>query len=306
MKITNEQKNFILSEFTCERLSCNKKNKDLIKNITNKENSALVNILQNSAWNIDQANKTAFYIIKDRDNHIPLFFSLQTGCIFDSQDSFTERKRILTILLSALQARTDLDAGKNIIIAEKFLKEQNLYDLDQNQLKKQIEKTQRIIGNKKIDTGLPQNKSIYRVVHTYPSIELHVFCKNDAYKDSWEKKTSHLNLPENKRMGEIFFWTFVVEIIRKTQAIVGCEYIHLFAANNPKKDELGHVIENRSLLGYYETKLKFEENKELATTKPSFDYACVFMTQKISDLYEHQKEFFENFNPTKEEMAEAI
>lgn len=306
MKITDEQKIFLDSEYSCERLSCRKENLELIKGVTNKENEVLVNILKSGAWQKDFFNETAYYLIKDKDGNIAFFFSLQTGCLFDSKDSIDQRNQNIRILQSSIHARQDLDKGLNTDRATNFLKSVGTFGLSVGQLYNILSHEQGTLLNKKKDLSLEQNNSVYHVVNTYPSVELHIFCKNDSYGSIWKEKTKNLNMPNNKRMGEIFFWTFVVETIRKIQENVGCVYFYLFAANHPRKDALGNVIENQSLLGYYEDRLKFRQNKRLATNKPSFDYACVFMTQKINDMYVHQKKFFEEFNMNEEEIANAV
>ena len=188
MRITEEQYHFIFSEFVCERLSNNQVNKILINDVENKENPGLVNILKTTAWQKDCLNETAYYIIKDRNNQIAFFFSLQTGCVFDSKDTIERRANNIRILQQSIYARVDLDQGVNVQNATNFLKSAGTYELNIGQLRSLLVQEQDCMQQKKTDISLEQNKSVYHVVNTYPSIELHIFCKNDNYGPIWKEK----------------------------------------------------------------------------------------------------------------------
>ena len=307
MKITNAQINFLKSEFVCERLTSRSCNRLLIQNVRNNVNPSLVQILQSSeAWIKDFLHETAYYLIKDKDDNIAFFFSLQTGCVFDHKDSLEERAENIRILKIAIESREKLDKGSDDINAIFFLKKTNLYSLTKKQLEYLLEQNQKKLQHKKIDVDLENNKDIYRVINTYSSIELHIFCKNDLYVPTWKKKIKDLEFPDDKRMGEIFFWFFVVDILKEIQIQTGCSYLYLFAADNPRKKNTGVYEEDRSLINYYEDKLKISRNKQFATNKPSFDYACIFMVRKINELYGFQESFFDNFNLSLEELAQAV
>ncbi len=84
------------------------------------------------------------------------------------------------------------------------------------------------------------------------------------------------------------FWNFIAPIIYKTQEIVGCQYVYLFAAD---------ISEDENLINYYNVSLKFELPQEVGTTKPAYDFCCTFMCQKINELRKHRKAYFDNFNP---------
>lgn len=58
-KITDEQKKIIKS-FSCERLTKEEKNKDLIKSFQSEKGRSLVWYLQNRAWDEDTECKTAY------------------------------------------------------------------------------------------------------------------------------------------------------------------------------------------------------------------------------------------------------
>jgi hypothetical protein len=42
--------------------------------------------------------------------------------------------------------------------------------------------------------------------------------------------------------------------------------------------------------------MNFGQPEDVGTNKPRFDFTCQFMCQKILDMQEKQKRFFENFN----------
>ena len=42
-------------------------------------------------------------------------------------------------------------------------------------------------------------------------------------------------------------------------------------------------------------------DEERATVKPIYDLSCEFMYQETKDLEDRRTQFFENFNPDKEE-----
>ena len=81
-KITDKQKE-IIESFSCERLSDKQENKELIKNFKSEKGRSLVRYLQHLAWDEDTEGKTAYYLIKDPDNEIALFFSLKCGALFN-------------------------------------------------------------------------------------------------------------------------------------------------------------------------------------------------------------------------------
>ncbi len=71
------------------------------------------------------------------------------------------------------------------------------------------------------------------------------------------------------------------------QAIVGCEYAFLFAAD---------LSEEGSLVNYYEVSLKFQKRLDVGTNKPFYDFCCDFMCQDVNDMRKNRQLFFENFN----------
>ena len=62
-KITEDQLRRI-KEFSCERLSCNPLNRDLIETFVSERGKGLVNYLKHFAWEEDIQGTTANYLIK--------------------------------------------------------------------------------------------------------------------------------------------------------------------------------------------------------------------------------------------------
>ncbi len=88
-------------------------------------------------------------------------------------------------------------------------------------------------------------------------------------------------------MGETSFWKFIAPKFFDVQAIVGCEYAFLFAAD---------LLEEGSLVNYYEVSLKFQKRLDVGTNKPFYDFCCDFMCQAVNDMRKNRQLFFENFN----------
>ena len=72
-KITPEQEK-IINSFTCERLSSNKLNKNLINSFYNEKGQPLVDYLKIKAWEEDVDCNISYFLIKDSDDDIALFF----------------------------------------------------------------------------------------------------------------------------------------------------------------------------------------------------------------------------------------
>ena len=156
-----------------------------------------------------------------------------------------------------------------------------------------------------------QESNIVRTKETFPAVELVHFCIYDPIlwsmvfqnypKEFWKELQKTLPLKHNpvviqwhnKGMGNrslarTMFWKFVVPVIQDLGKLVGCEYVYLFAADDDSDEE-------KSLLRYYR-KLGFDFQDRIYVTKPSFDFGCFFMCQKISALPKKRNAFFRNYN----------
>ena len=93
MKITELQLE-LLRSLKCERLSSNTANFSLINDFYNTRNNSLVDTLQGDAYDDDENNRIAYYIVKTVDDKILFFFSLKCGLLYDE---FIEGDRLKEI-----------------------------------------------------------------------------------------------------------------------------------------------------------------------------------------------------------------
>lgn len=285
MQITKEQLD-ILEQFSCERLSQRPEHKDLLKNFRNEKGSPLVEYLNERAWEEDENGITAYYLVKAPDNQVVMFFSLKCGALFDPLDEAGMKQSVVTAK-KLLQAIQNVNKGGDeklsaIQLLEQYRTGQDISLAEIQRVVKNGAKANRFLDLLNSDREREENQQIIRVGHTYPSIELVHFCTNDNAKAFWKKCS--LGHP----MGEVLFWRYIAPIIYEIQNQIGCQYAFLFAAD---------ASEDGTLINYYNVSLKFEQPNNVGTSKPSYDFCCEFMCQKISDLKKNRQEYFDNFNP---------
>lgn len=290
MQITKEQLD-ILEQFSCERLSQRPEHKDLLKNFKNEKGSPLVNYLNERAWEEDENGITAYYLVKAPDNQVVMFFSLKCGALFDPLDE-AEMKQSVVTAKELLQAIQNINKGGDeklsaIQLLEQYRTGQDISLAEIQRVVKNGAKANRFLNLLNSDREREENQQIIRVGHTYPSIELVHFCTNDNAKAFW--KECSLGHP----MGEVLFWRYIAPIIYEIQNQIGCQYAFLFAAD---------ASEDGTLINYYNVSLKFEQPNNVGTSKPSYDFCCEFMCQKISDLKKNRQEYFDNFNPDADDI----
>lgn len=285
MQITKEQLD-ILEQFSCERLSQRPEHKYLLKNFRNEKGSPLVEYLNEKAWEEDENGVTAYYLVKAPDNQVVMFFSLKCGALFDPLDEAGMKQSVVTAK-KLLQAIQNVNKGGDeklsaIQLLEQYRTGQDISLAEIQRVVKNGAKANRFLDLLNSDREREENQQIIRVGHTYPSIELVHFCTNDNAKALW--KECSLGHP----MGEVLFWRYIAPIIYEIQNQIGCQYAFLFAAD---------ASEDGTLINYYNVSLKFEQPNNVGTSKPSYDFCCEFMCQKISDLKKNRQEYFDNFNP---------
>ena len=188
-QITEDQQ-AIIKCFTCERLSSNPKNEELIKGFVSDKGQLLVRYLQEKAWQEDLNSQTAYYLIKYPDNEIALFFSLKCGALFDPLDEngIAERVQQFRELLRIIQGINGEGQERELAIQllEQFRSGQ---DIPIEQIKRRIkasaQNAQNLWSLLNKDKQSEENGQIIRVGNTYPGIELVHFCSNDLAKDRW-------------------------------------------------------------------------------------------------------------------------
>lgn len=277
MKITESQLE-LLRSLKCERLSSNTANFSLINDFYNTRNNSLVDTLQGDAYDDDENNRIAYYIVKTVDDKILFFFSLKCGLLYDEfieGDRLKEIKSFYdTILRMSLDEAQPVENKKAIasilesVRSKKGIKKEDVARV--LHLSVDSDEFSKIFG-----------KNLKNVGRTFPGVELVHFCANDAHREEWDE----YDLPQN--MGTTIFWYFIVPKILEMLKIVGCEYVFLFAADLTPYEEL---------IRYYSDQLKFEKVDEHCVAILMYDFTCQFMSQKTCELEGKRKQFFEEFN----------
>ena len=226
----------------------------------------------------------SYLVIDDTSQPEPivlLFFSIRTGELF-RQNPYTPEQ---------IELAFDMFQALNILANNK----KSLSASEVQFLRKNIEKakekgidveTAKSIANwcekYKRDVKEEPTEDIHRVLEVFPGIELKFFGNNEGAKDLWKS----FKMP--RKMGETLFWKFIVPKIEVAGSVVGVEYFYLFAADQNQTPDEG-------LINYYQSRLHFIGDGELAANKPSFDYQCRFLFQRIEELVRMKEEFFHNF-----------
>lgn len=285
MQITKEQLKF-LGSLSCTRLSSITYHKNLISGFENNRNPNLIEALRQSAWKEDEEGSTAYYLIKNSDD-IPLFFfSLKCGALYQHLDEgqIKERKKAYDIAKRLITKPNNKEEEELAsLLLEQFRSGKEISD---EEIKKflnfHVKKKQRILNYLLRDKSTDPNKHIIRVENTHSGIELVHFCANEKAKDIWHS----YNFPQS--LGKIVFWFHIVPLLQKVREAVGCKYLFLFAADG---------TEDGTLLNYYNVELKLNRPLDIGTSKPIYDFNCIFMCNEITALMSHRNDFFKNFNP---------
>lgn len=305
--ITEEQM-AVLNSFTCERLTADPLNAERIKKFTSDRGQGLVKNLQKHGWDSDRKGSIAYYVVKNPENKIVLFFSLKCGVLFDPNSvqnmlDYYVNSRIWPIWLAFMDG--DQGAQRYMHRLHRQLGDRRYAELIDDLM---------LCTSIKRDKKKEPNIKIIRAPESLSAIELVEFCANDSTKKCWKS----YGMPPNRRMGEVLFWWFIVPRMLEVSEIVGSEYAYLFAADETPDGEL---------VQYYENAFHFRKLTHLGTIKPLYDMNCYFMGNRLRTiapdladendyiymntddgigrdprkdllgLDHYRKEFFANFNP---------
>ena len=315
--ITPEQKK-VLDSFKCERLSADKRNLfQALFRFRSQKGAGLVNNLQRNGWTDDGSGKTAYYLVKNADGEILLFFSLKCGVLFDP-DFFQEfmsdyNRETLELWEKFLSAEEIAQLGDICRKDPRRVWFDFLYAADA-EAAEIVKKIKQLIGKGRFslmhkeltlharisnEKKSEPNKKIIRVPESYSAIELVEFCANDMTKECWNKEEMGGN-----RMGETLFWYFIVPKMLEINGLIGSEYAYLFAADEKA---------NGSLVQYYQTAFHFQNMTHLGTIKPGYDLGCFFLGSRLRTVPEelrpddadpdayigldyYRQDFLDNFN----------
>lgn len=236
MRITEKQKR-IIDSFSCERLSSNPDNKELIKAFHSKRGNGLVAYMCNIGWQEDVEGRTAFYLVKSENGMPCLFFALKCGGLFKplNEDEIQKEIDSASAFLHLLLDDSEENQGHARLIQnlEEFRRSQNiplevvvngLAKSAKQELSKHQETLQLIEGDKLREGTRP----IQRVSTALPGVEITHFCTNDDAKVMW--KEYGFRYP----MGQVFFWRFIVPKFIELQNIVGCQLLTYLRRIKPR------------------------------------------------------------------------
>lgn len=281
--ITNEQKQ-ILDRYTCERLTADPENKSHIYSFYSRKGRSLAYKLQADAWQEDLRGYPVYYVVKDPNGQIVMYFSLKCGVLFDrdSLKSLMEKKERYDTLINSMGYASFTEEMRKELL----------------ELYHEVQEYEFLQEDMRFDT----NKSMIRVVESYPAVELVHWCLNDHAREEW--RSSGMG---SRTMGETLFWCFIVPKVLEIANLVGCQYLYTFVADG-SSDSI--------LLRYFDVMLHFMTSDHLGTAKPAFDFMCPMMYQRIHrmdvddptidsnvasaenihGIAQWQEEFFEHFN----------
>ncbi len=281
MNITSEQL-LILDALKCERLASDKRNIRLVECFENYKNSRISDTLKNEAFEEDETNKVAYYVIKDNKDQILFFFSLKCGLLYDEfieGEKLENLRHLYECLLKIKEDGECSDSDNKVIdsILESVRSKKGLKKAD----------VARIVNadkdSKEFYSLFDENtKSVGR---TFAGIEIVHFCVNDEMRYVWEQYGF------DHKIGTVVFWYFIVPKVLELMKIAGCEYIFLFAADNS---------ENEELINYYVVNLNFKKADGHSAAIPLYDFTCKFMYQETQYLEAGRKAFLSNFNRDKD------
>lgn len=252
-----------LKVFSCVRVSALTDAAVKLRNFQNdKGNEMVADIKQNGIQN-DKAGEHATYLIIDNQNNVCCFFSLRCGILFQSLhiDEVSERIKKFS---------KDLDDWRNGKREIPIIKRAKKMNYTENKAYK--------LARLQSDTLVENNINIHRVASSTPAVELSHFCINENYRDAWNEKNI------SQRMGESFFYYFIIPKINELCEIAGCRMVYLFAADGS---------EQQSLLKYYTDVLHFRRPEDpYGAVKSSYDYSALLLIQEITEMNRRKNEFF--------------
>lgn len=255
--------------FSCERLSKRYQNRQLIRYFSSRKGrTTLEEYLKDEAWDEDELGETRIYLIKDPEGDVAFYFSLKCGLLIgepgESRLPEAERDFIHNIL-EALEAHDDPALQRYRDLGIKRYGEEQFCEF--YSIAKQRSKA-------RTDAEIYGQDARWNVDRCFSAIELRHFCRNEKFR-----------MPEDVEfsLGFGLFWEQIVPLILEVSEMVGCQYLYLFAADNPEAAKERGLS---TLVRYYKEALKFYESYEdnLIIIKPSYDNFCHGLVQEISQL----------------------
>mgnify|MGYP000846480683 FL=1 len=275
-KITVEENRQYFRGFTCEVLTSNQENRQMIGVFQSSRNrNTLGNYLKTNAWEDDTEGETRIYLVKDFEHRPVVFFSLKCGLLFrsSSYDKLEESERDFVDMVVNAKKLDDQETVNSYYEygSQEF---RNIDALFQ-------------IANKRVDAKneikeLKDDKHTLRVDSCFSGIELKHFCKNEMYIPD-----EHLDFP----LGFGIFWEVIVPRILEITEYIGCKYLYLFAADHTEQADI------KKLVYYYKSSLKFYEcDDDIMLIKPEYDENCYGLVQEIAKLRENREAVWQEYS----------
>ncbi len=247
-----------------------------ILDFENTRNPGIVQELFEGGKQKDLYDEESFYLIRDGNDKPLFFFSVKCGLLEEKE--FTDEYK--EMVMAYCDKRVTPDVKERI---DNFQADNSLSDKDLCKIfTESYRRLKKLDKNGRLEKGETERGNVRLVMNTYPAIEISYICRNEnapAFRP--EDFGEH-------RMGEIFFWRFIVDKIKDIRNLIGAKYVYLFAADDNKEQE--------TLIAYYSDKLHFAETSQFVVLKPSYDINCRFMCAHIADLIDYQNTFFAEFN----------
>lgn len=270
MKITPDQLD-ILDSFRVTRL---KEDETLLRDVCafeNTKNENLVNYFGGDAFEDDEKNRCACYVVRDGDGEILCYFSIKCGLLYSEFEELKKFEKFKNHKIKLME----LEQRSNDSQVRKYIEE------IKTKLKEAKDDIERLLG--KFDS-MPPNK---QVAKSFPSVELTHFCVNEAYRKKWQT----YGFSARNRVGSTMFWHVIVGIVEKIRSLTGCEYLYLFAAD---------ATSDRHLVNHYKNMMGLREEMTMSALQPIYDFNCAFLCADIDSLLNARDDFYKEFNATEE------
>lgn len=231
----------------------------------------------------DKNGSLASFVVLSEDD-IPLgFFSLRCGELFEETSvrkmQICHNAYVAINILMDERANPGAHSEEELNAAFGYIKHANEEGFSFDDFEPLEDKKKAWKYDEVIDAG----KEVNKVFKSYPAVELKLFGTNSSANAFWKT----LGLPADKKMGEVLFWTKVVDAIRDVLSTVGCQYVYLFAADEEAEGQL---------VQYYRVRLGFDADVRKSANKPRFDWDSQFLFQSVDSLFSSQEHFLNTFN----------
>lgn len=255
-----------LKGIVCQRLTADPDNRVLLNDFQCRANEGLAYYLKYNGWEEDLKGDTTYYLVKNPENQILMFFSLKCGNLFEKLNFDMDELR-----QQMKHLKNQLEHGNDLTSKERF----RLYS--------QRWAIQEHIESLEMDLATDPNRNNIQVDVNHSAVELMHLCVNDLGKEYWHNQLRK-HAYEHRNMGEMLYWLYVVPAICDVQDSAGCQYVYTFV---PDASTDGRLIR------YYENQLHFQQSEHLGVTKPRYDLMCPFMCQEINSLREDRVAYFD-------------